>query len=142
MHNKTLLSHFFHPKNMGKMKKPSGYGRAGNPVCGDIMDFYLKIKDEKSKATIKDVKWETLGCPVALANSSVLSEMVKGKALKDAEKITQKQIIKKLGGEIPYQKLHCSMLALDAFHQAINYYKKKRKIIELKTKPKTKHNFN
>ncbi|PKM92180.1 MAG: iron-sulfur cluster assembly scaffold protein [Euryarchaeota archaeon HGW-Euryarchaeota-1] len=131
-YNKKILSHFFHPKNMGRIKNPSGYGRAGNPVCGDIMDFYLKIKEEKGNEIIKDVKWETLGCPVALANSSVLSEMVKGKSLKDTEKITQDQIVKKLGGNLPQQKLHCSMLALDALRAAISDYKMKAKPITTK----------
>ena len=121
-YSKKILKYFKNPKNMGEIKKPDAIGKAGNPVCGDVMTIYIKVKDDK----IKDIKFQTLGCAVAIAMSSILTEMVKGKTLKEAEKITGKDIVKKLGG-VPPMKFHCSVLAKEALKKAIENYRKKFK---------------
>ena len=107
---------------MGRMKNPSCSGRAGNMVCGDIMYLYLKItKDKKGREIIKDVKFETFGCTVAIANTSLLTTMVKGKTLEAASKITKEDLIKKFK-QVPLIKIHCSLLAVDALSEAIYDY--------------------
>ncbi len=124
------MKHFKHPKNLGRMKNPDAIGEAGNLVCGDVMKIYLKIKkNSKGELRISDIKGEVFGCIIALANTSMLTTMVKGKTLEEALKIDKEDLIKKLGGrkKIPPIKLHCSILALDALHEAIyNYYKSKK----------------
>lgn len=114
------MEHIKHPKNMGEIKNPDGVATVGNPICGDIMRLYIKI-DEKKKI-IKDIKFQTLGCGAAIATSSMITTMVKGKPLKDAEKITKKAIADALGG-LPPIKIHCSVLAADALKKAIEDYK-------------------
>lgn len=121
-YTKKVLEHFKHPKNMGKIKNPDAIGEAGNPVCGDIMNIYLKIKNNK----IKDIKFHTLGCAAAIAISSVLTEIAKGKTLEEAKKISSKEIVEKLGG-VPPQKFHCSILAKEALDDAIKAYHKTHK---------------
>jgi nitrogen fixation NifU-like protein len=112
---------------MGVIKKPDGLGEAGNPVCGDIMKLYLKIKKQGKKEIIAEVKFETLGCATAIANSSVLTEMIKGREIKDALAISCQDIIKKLGGDVPKIKIHCSFLAQEALKKAVeNYHKNTR----------------
>lgn len=125
-YSKEVLEHFKHPRNLGKMKDPDAVGEAGNIVCGDVMRIYLKVKDNR----IVDVKGEVLGCLVAIANTSVLTTMVKGKTLEEALKIRKEDLIDQLGGpdKIPPFKLHCSVLALDALHEAIYNYLKQRKL--------------
>jgi len=119
-YSKEVMKHFVHPKNMGKMKNPDGVGEAGNIYCGDIMKLYLKIRKNK----ISDIKFECLGCVVAIANTSLLTTMVKGKKLIDVLKITKEDILRKLG-QVPVTKIHCSILALDALNEAIfDYYSK------------------
>lgn len=121
MYNKKVLQHFKNPKNQGRIKNPSGVGEAGNPVCGDVMKFYIKVsKDDK----IQDVKFETLGCGVAIAISSVITEMVKGKTLVQVKKIKNKDILKKLG-IIPKTKKHCCVLGAEALLEAIKNYEDK-----------------
>jgi len=102
------------------IKNASAMGEVGNPVCGDVMKIYLKIKDSK----IKDIKFETLGCAAAIAVSSILTDMVKGKTISQALKITRNQIVKNLGG-LPPLKIHCSLLGIDALKKAIENYRKK-----------------
>ena len=105
-YTEKVMNNFLKPKNMGKMKNPDAVGEAGNPVCGDHLKIYLKIKDNR----IKDIKFQTLGCAAAIAVSSVLTQIVKGKTLEEAGKIKNKNIIKVLGG-LPQIKVHCSVLS-------------------------------
>lgn len=127
IYSKEIMKYFLKPKNVGVMKNYDGLGKVGNPVCGDVLWLYIKIaKNQKGKEIIKNVKFQTLGCAVAIANSSVLTEMIKGKPLKQAIKLTQKDLIKKLG-KVPPVKIHCSFLAIDALKEAINDYQAKRK---------------
>jgi len=127
IYSKKIIEHFRHPRNVGKMKKPSGKGEAGNLLCGDLMRIYLKIKKNKEgKEIIEDVKFETLGCLVAIANTSLLTTLVKGKTIEEALKIKKDDLIKRLGKPLPPFKIHCSVLAVDALREAIyDYYKKK-----------------
>jgi nitrogen fixation NifU-like protein len=129
IYSKEIIKHFKHPKNVGKIKNASGIGEAGNLLCGDVMRLYLKIGENKrGEKIIEDVKFETLGCVVALANTSLLTTMVKGKKLEDALKIEKEDLIKKLGQPLPPFKLHCSVLAVDALKEAIYDYYLKNKI--------------
>ena len=129
IYSKEIIKHFKNPKNVGKIKKPDGSGEAGNILCGDIMTLYLKIeKNEKGEKIIKDVKFETLGCVVAIANTSLLTTMVKGKKLEDALKIKKEDLIKRLGQPLPPFKIHCSLLAVDALKEAIYDYYLKNKL--------------
>jgi len=118
MYSKEVMKHFKNPKNMGEMKNPDGVGEVGNPACGDILKIYIKVKHNK----IKDIKFETLGCAVAIAVSSVVTEMAKGKTLDKAGKITEEDVAKALGG-LPKFKHHCSNLAAQALKKAIENYK-------------------
>jgi nitrogen fixation NifU-like protein len=128
IYSKTIIEHFKKPRNAGKIKNPDGRGEAGNLVCGDLMKIYLKIKKTKrGEEIIKDIKFETLGCIVAIANTSLLTTMVKGKTIKEALKIKKEDLIKELGQPLPPFKIHCSVLALDALKEAIyDYYQKKK----------------
>ena len=129
IYSKEIIKHFKNPKNVGKIKKPSGRGEAGNILCGDIMTIYLKIgKNKKGEKIIKDVKFETLGCVVAVANTSLLTTMVKGKKLEDVLKIRKDDLIKRLGQPLPLFKIHCSVLAIDALKEAIYDYYLKNKL--------------
>lgn len=120
MYSKKVLENFRHPHNMGTMKDPDAIGSVGNPVCGDIMKVYLKVKDNK----IKDIKVETFGCVAAVATSSMMTQMVKGKSMKDAEKLSRDAVEEAVGG-LPPLKKHCSNLSADALKAAIaDYYKK------------------
>lgn len=125
-YSKKVLEHIRHPKNMGEIKNPDGVATVGNPVCGDIMRLYIKIGRESKRAGeqeyIKDVKFQTLGCGAAIATSSMITTMVKGKLLSEAEKITKQAIAEALGG-LPTTKLHCSVLAADALKRAIENYR-------------------
>lgn len=120
MYSKEVMKHFQNPKNIGEIKNPDGIGEVGNPVCGDVMKITIKVKDNK----IKDIKFKTMGCVAAIATSSVTTELVKGKTLKEAEKITNKVIAEKLDN-LPPIKMHCSVLAAEALKKAIEDYKKK-----------------
>lgn len=123
MYSQKVLQHFRHPKNMGQLKNPDAIGQAGNPVCGDVMKLYLKIDKDR----IKDIKFETLGCAAAIANSSILTEMVKGKTLEQALKVNKEQIVKELGG-LPPIKIHCSLLAIEALKNAIQDYQGRKSV--------------
>ncbi len=119
-YSKKVLEHVKNPKNMGEIKDADGVATVGNPVCGDIMKLYIKVKDDK----ISDIKFQTLGCGAAIATSSMITTMVKGKTLAEAEKITKQEVADALGG-LPPVKLHCSVLAADALKKAIEDYRKK-----------------
>jgi len=122
LYSKEIMKHFTNPKNVGNIKKPDGKGRIGNMTCGDIMELYIKVKNDR----IVDIKFQTFGCVVAVAVSSMLTEMVKGKTIKEALKITNKDILEK-AGKVPSIKIHCSVLAADALKEAIYDYMVKSK---------------
>ncbi|HIH98039.1 MAG TPA: iron-sulfur cluster assembly scaffold protein [Thermoplasmata archaeon] len=129
-YTKKVIKHFRNPHNSGKIKNPSGVGKVGSPVCGDALWLYLKVeKDEEGTERIKDCKFETFGCVAAIASSSVITDMVKGKTLDEALKITKDKVVNSLGG-LPKIKIHCSLLAIDGLVEAIyDYYKKSKKAI-------------
>ena len=114
------MDHFMNPRNVGEIENPSGTGTVGNAKCGDIMQMSIKVKN----GIIEDVKFKTFGCGAAIATSSKATEMVKGKTIEEALKITNKMVTDSLGG-LPPVKLHCSVLAEEALHAAIEDYKKK-----------------
>jgi nitrogen fixation NifU-like protein len=121
-YSKKVMEHFAAPRNVGEIEDADGTGEIGNPVCGDMMTFYIKVKDD----AIEDVKFKTFGCGAAIAVSSMVSEMAKGKTLDEAMKITNKDVAKELGG-LPKNKMHCSNLGADALHLAIENYRKNKK---------------
>ena len=121
MYTKKVIEHFTNPHNYGKIKSADGVGKVGNPVCGDRMKVYIKV--DKKKNTIKDIKFETLGCAAAIATSSIMTGLAKGKMLDEALKITSKDIADELSG-LPPMKMHCSNLATDALRKAIENYRK------------------
>jgi len=122
MYTEKVMDHFRNPRNMGDIKNPDGYGKVGNPVCGDVMAIYIKVKDER----IVDIKFKTFGCTAAIATSSVLTEMVKGKTIDEALKITRDDVANELGG-LPAIKMHCSNLAAEALQEAVKDYRSKKK---------------
>ena len=121
IYSEKVLDHVRRPRNMGEIKNPDGVATVGNRRCGDIMKLYIKVKDKK----ISDIKFQTLGCGAAIATSSIITTMVKGKPVAEAEKITNQAIAQALGG-LPPVKLHCSLLAADALKAAIANYRKKK----------------
>ncbi|MEW6386342.1 MAG: Fe-S cluster assembly scaffold protein NifU [Thermodesulfobacteriota bacterium] len=122
MYSNVVMEHFSNPKNTGVIENASGVGEVGNPVCGDMMTFYIKVKDE----VIEDIKFQTFGCVAAIAVSSIVSEMAKGKSLAEAQKITKKTVAEALGG-LPPNKMHCSNLGADALALAIKNYQEKHR---------------
>jgi len=122
-YSKKVLDLFKNPKNYGKMKNPDGTGQAGNLTCGDVMAIYIKVsKNKKGEEILSDIKFETFGCVAAIATSSIITTMAKGKSLEDALKISKDDIIKTLEG-LPPIKVHCSLLSTDALFEAIyDYY--------------------
>lgn len=137
LYTKKVLEAFKNPHNFGKIKKADGVGKVGNIVCGDVMHLYIKIsKDKKGEEFIKDIKFETYGCVAAVSTSSAITDMIKGKTVKEALKIKKEDIIDKLGG-LPKIKYHCSVLAVDALTEAIyDFYLKDRKKIPAGLKKK------
>lgn len=121
MYSEIVMEHFQNPRNVGEMEDADGVGEIGNPVCGDMMKFFIKVEDD----VIKEVKFLTFGCGAAIAVSSMVSEMAKDKTLDEALQITRDQVAKHLGG-LPKNKLHCSNLGADALHRAIYHYKNKK----------------
>ncbi len=121
-YSKKVMDHFVNPRNVGIIEKPDGYGKVGNPVCGDVMEIFIKVK----KDIITDIKFKTFGCGSAIATSSMITELAKGKHVDEALKITRKDVADELDG-LPPQKMHCSNLAADALQEAIKDYKKKQK---------------
>ena len=121
-YSKKVMEHFMSPKNVGTIKNPDGYGKVGNPVCGDLMEMYITVKDD----VITDMKFQTFGCGSAIATSSMVTELAKGMHVDEAMKITRNNVADELDG-LPPIKMHCSNLAADALHEAIKDYKGKRK---------------
>lgn len=117
-----VIDHFTNPRNLGKLENPDGFGEVSNPVCSDIMYLYIKVKDGR----IEDIKAQTFGCAAAIASASMTTELVKGKTLEEAGEVTREDVADALGG-LPDVKLHCSNLAVDALHNAIDHYKKNRR---------------
>ncbi len=115
-----VLEHFIHPRNVGEIPHPSGESKVGNPACGDILWLQIKVEN----GTIADVKFKTFGCCAAIASGSILTEMVKGKTIEEALKITNRDVVDALGG-LPSLKMHCSVLAQQALRSAIENYLKK-----------------
>ena len=121
-YSEKVMDHFSKPRNVGEVSEPDGVGEVGNPVCGDMMKFTIRVKDNR----IEDVKYLTFGCGAAIAVSSMVSEMVKGKTLEEALQVTNKQVAEELGG-LPSNKMHCSNLGAEALHKAIEDYMEKEK---------------
>jgi len=120
MYSDKVMDHFRNPRNVGEIPEADGVGEIGNVSCGDIMKIYIKVDGD----IIQDVKFQTFGCGSAIASSSMVTEMVKGKTLEEAEKISNKAVAEALDG-LPPEKMHCSNLAADALHEAIKNYRKK-----------------
>ena len=116
-----VIEHFKNPHNQGAIEDADAVGKKGNPSCGDVMKIYINFDDKKEK--IKEIKFETLGCAAAIAVSSALTDLVKGKTIDEALAITKDDVVDDLGG-LPAPKIHCSMLGVDALHEAIKEYKK------------------
>lgn len=121
MYSKKVMDHFTNPRNVGEMPDADGIGAEGNPVCGDAMKIFIKVKDDK----ISDIKFQTFGCGAAIAVSSIVTEIAKGMTLDEAMKITKASLSEALDG-LPPQKMHCSNLGADALHKAIEDYRNKQ----------------
>ncbi|MFA6250651.1 MAG: iron-sulfur cluster assembly scaffold protein [Candidatus Shapirobacteria bacterium] len=123
-YSKKVLKHFRNPHNVGKMAKPDGVGEVGNMACGDVMKLYIKVTDDR----IANIKFETYGCAAAIATSSVITDLVKGKTISEALVMTNKDVVDSLEG-LPPVKIHCSLLSVDALREAIHDYLIKNKRI-------------
>ena len=121
MYSEKVLDHFKKPRNVGELKGADAEGSVGNPVCGDMMTMYIKVKDDR----IEDIKFKTYGCGAAIATSSMTTEMAKGKTLDEAMEISRQDVAEALDG-LPPVKMHCSNLAADALHEAIKNYREKK----------------
>ncbi|MBI2979225.1 MAG: Fe-S cluster assembly scaffold protein NifU [Chloroflexi bacterium] len=122
VYSEKVMDHFMHPRNVGEIENPDGVGEVGNPVCGDMMSFYIKVRDNR----LADVKFKTFGCGAAIAVSSIVSEMATGMTLDEAMKITPRLVADELGG-LPKNKFHCSNLGHEALQKAIKDYRSKTK---------------
>ena len=122
MYTDRVIEHFSQPQNAGIIEDADGIGEVGNPVCGDMMTFYIKVKDDK----IADVKFRTFGCVAAIAVSSMVTEMAMGKTIGDAKAITKKEVAESLGG-LPKEKMHCSNLGAEALAKAMEDYERKKR---------------
>ncbi len=121
MYTDKVMDHFSNPRNIGEIENADGVGEVGNPVCGDMMSFYINVEDDK----IADIKFKTFGCVAAIAVSSMVTEMALGKTLDEAKKITKKSVAESLDG-LPKEKMHCSNLGADALARAIQNYESKQ----------------
>jgi len=130
-YSKKVMEHFMNPRNVGTIENPDGYGKVGNPVCGDLMEMYITVKDD----VIADMKFQTFGCGSAIATSSMVTELAKGMHVDKAMKLTRNDVASELDG-LPPQKMHCSNLAADALHEAIKDYKKRKGLKKETTKGK------
>jgi nitrogen fixation NifU-like protein len=119
-YSEKVMDHFRSPRNVGEIENPDGVGKVGNPVCGDIMELYIKVKD----GVITDAKFKTFGCGAAIATSSMVTELVKNKTVKEALKISNRAVAEALGG-LPPIKMHCSVLAEEALKRALDDYKQR-----------------
>lgn len=125
-YSEKVVEHYTNPRNVGKIENASGIGEVGNPVCGDIMKMFIKVENNR----IVDVKFKTFGCGAAIATSSISTEMIKGKTIEETLKLKNTDVVNSLGG-LPPVKLHCSVLAEEAIHEAIaDYYRKEGKLTE------------
>jgi nitrogen fixation NifU-like protein len=122
LYTEKVMDHFMNPRNVGEIKEADGIGEVGNMKCGDIMKLYIKVNEDE---VIEDIKFRTFGCGAAIATSSMITEMVKGKTLAEAVEISNRQVAEALGG-LPPVKMHCSNLAADALKAAIDDYRKRR----------------
>ena len=120
------MEHFKNPRNMGEMKDADSVGEVGNPTCGDLMYIYIKVGEQEGQEIIDDISFQTFGCGAAIATSSMVTEMAKGKPLDEAMEITRQDVADSLDG-LPPIKMHCSNLAADGLHDAINKYREKQK---------------
>lgn len=121
VYSEKVMDHFMNPRNVGEIDNPDGVGEVGNPVCGDMMTFHIKVRDER----LEDVKFKTFGCGAAIAVSSMVSELAKGKTIEEAKKITPDSVAKELDG-LPKQKMHCSNLGAQALNKAIEDYEARK----------------
>ena len=119
-----VRKYFLHPKNMGEIKDANGIGKIGNEICGDVMVIYIKVENKKGKEIIKDIKFKAFGCAAAIATSSMITELAKGKTIEEANKIGLRDVAESLGG-LPNIKMHCSSMAEKALKKAIEVYQKK-----------------
>ena len=122
MYSEKVLDHFKNPRNVGEIKDPDGEGTVGNPVCGDMMTMYIKVKEDK----IEDITFKTFGCGAAIATSSMTTELAKGMTLDQAMGMSRQDVAEALDG-LPPVKMHCSNLAADALHEAVKNYQEKKK---------------
>ena len=135
MYSEVVMDHFKKPRNVGEMKEADGVGEVGNPVCGDMMNIYIKVENDR----IEDISFQTFGCGAAIAVSSMLTEMTKGKTIEEAKKITNKSVADALEG-LPKNKLHCSNLGADALQLAIKDYEdRKAGIVRPQSREEDKH---
>ena len=125
MYSEKVMEHFANPRNVGEIPDADGVGEVGNPDCGDIMKIYIKVKDN----IIEDIKFKTFGCGAAIATSSMVTEMAKDKSLEEALKLSNRQVAEALDG-LPPIKMHCSNLAADALHAAVNNFRKNEQVIK------------
>jgi nitrogen fixation NifU-like protein len=125
IYSEKVMEHFMNPRNVGEIENPDGIGEVGNPICGDMMAFYIRVKDNH----LDDIKFKTFGCGAAIAVSSIVTEMAIGKTLEEAMKITPRSVADELGG-LPQNKFHCSNLGAQALHKAIQDYLSKKKKAE------------
>jgi len=123
LYSEKVMEHFKNPRNVGEIENPDGVGHVGNPICGDIMELYIKVKDD----IIVDAKFRTFGCGAAIATSSMVTEIVKGKSIEEALKISNKAVVEALDG-LPAVKMHCSVLAEEALKSAIEDYLERKKL--------------
>ena len=120
-YSEKVMEHFRNPRNVGVMENPSGVGKVGNVICGDVMELFIRVEND----VITDAKFRTFGCGAAISTSSMITELVKGKTIEDALQISNKAVAEALGG-LPAIKMHCSVLAEEAFKAAVDDYKKKQ----------------
>jgi nitrogen fixation NifU-like protein len=130
IYSEKVMDHFQNPRNVGTIPDADGVGQVGNPVCGDMMTFYIKVEDGR----LKDVKFQTFGCGAAIAVSSMVSEMAKGKTLDEALAITNDSVAEELGG-LPKNKMHCSNLGADALHEAVKNYRLRKSGVQVEPVP-------
>ncbi len=126
IYSEKVMEHFRNPRNMGEMKDADSVGEVGNPVCGDLMYIYIKVKEKDGQKIIDDISFQTFGCAAAIATSSMVTELAKGKTLNEALKLTRDDVADSLDG-LPPIKMHCSNLAADGLHDAIRKYQEKMK---------------